>query len=189
MNADPHKVFFTSDLHFGHKNVIKYSRRPFKDVDHMDEELIARWNAKVPTDGKVYFLGDLSFRKPERTLRIVNRLHGDIRFIRGNHDHVKGDLARRFSWIKDYHETRSPDGRKLILCHFPMVTWNGASRGSWMLHGHCHGNLKVTPTTRMDVGVDTHPNHEPYSWSEVRSILSKREYNKVDHHGADRKEA
>jgi len=176
-------IFFTSDTHFGHQNVIKYSNRPFRDKWDMDEQLISRWNAKVPENAIVYHLGDFSFSQPERTLEVANQLNGTIRFIRGNHDRgIKGPITRRFEWIKDLAEVRSPDGRKLVLCHYPLTTWNQSHRGSWMLHGHCHGNLRAPASTRLDVGVDTHGNYEPYSWEEIDRILSKRKYDFIDHH-------
>lgn len=53
------KVFFTSDLHFGHENVIKFDNRPFRSVEEMDAELISRWNNKVKKGDLVYVLGDL----------------------------------------------------------------------------------------------------------------------------------
>ena len=53
-------VYFTSDLHFGHKNIIRYDHRPFSSVQEMDAELIRRWNNKVKDEDLVYILGDVS---------------------------------------------------------------------------------------------------------------------------------
>jgi hypothetical protein len=30
------------------------------------------------------------------------------------------------------------------LCHYPLMTWNGASRGRYMIHGHIHDNTAAT---------------------------------------------
>ena len=56
------KIFFTSDLHFGHENVLRFDHRPFASVEEMDDELIRRWNAKVAPGDLVYVLGDLIWK-------------------------------------------------------------------------------------------------------------------------------
>ena len=65
MRHDTQNIFFISDLHVGHANVIKFDGRPFKNTDEMHIELIKRWNSVVESDSIVYFLGDLSFARSE----------------------------------------------------------------------------------------------------------------------------
>src|SRR5581483_5246031 len=77
---------FTSDTHFGHKNVIRYDERPFRDMDHMREMLIKNWNDTVTPSDTVYHLGDVAFLGTTATREIVNRLNGRKILIRGNHD-------------------------------------------------------------------------------------------------------
>ena len=44
-------------------------------------------------------------------------------------------------------------GRRLVLCHYPLRSWNLMGKGALQLHGHSHGRLK--PMARqVDVGVD-----------------------------------
>ena len=54
-------IWFTSDTHFDHKNIIKYCNRPFKDIDEMNAELERRWNAVVAPGDRVFHLGDFAF--------------------------------------------------------------------------------------------------------------------------------
>ena len=53
------KIFFTSDHHFGHTNILKFCNSPFNSIEQMNEELIKRWNEKIGPDDEVYHLGDL----------------------------------------------------------------------------------------------------------------------------------
>ena len=62
------KVFFTSDTHFGHENVIRFDGRPFASVEEMDAELIRRWNAKVGKGDLVMCWEILSGRPEMMTL-------------------------------------------------------------------------------------------------------------------------
>jgi len=84
--------WFTADTHFGHANIIKYCNRPFKTVQEMDLILIRRWNERVKSTDTVYFLGDFCFKRsteaPEGKVAdyYQQQLHGNIIFIKGNHD-------------------------------------------------------------------------------------------------------
>ena len=61
-------TYFTSDLHFGHSNIIKLCNRPFADVESMDAALIENWNKKVKKNDTVYVLGDIVWDKKARRL-------------------------------------------------------------------------------------------------------------------------
>ena len=78
-------IFFTSDHHFYHTNIIKYCNRPFQSVEEMNEEMVKRWNSVVNPGDTVYYLGDFSLAK--RPVEVfVPRLNGEKHFIMGNHD-------------------------------------------------------------------------------------------------------
>ena len=85
--ANANEVMFTADQHFGHENIIRFCDRPFKDVDHMNEVMVERWNAVVDEDQTVFHLGDFSYRGKNDTVpKYLERLNGKIILIRGNHD-------------------------------------------------------------------------------------------------------
>src|SRR3990172_2849797 len=98
-------IFFTSDTHFYHQNIIKYCKRPFKYADEMNEVMIKNWNNTITDDDEVYHLGDFALCSPTGAENIVRRLKGKKYLIRGNHDHknVLKVLAKYFIWIKDVH--------------------------------------------------------------------------------------
>src|SRR4051812_27561867 len=79
-------TWFTSDLHFGHRNIIGYCDRPFRDVDAMDAALVERWNEVVAPDDIVWVLGDVAMGRIERSLALVGGLHGTKHLVAGNHD-------------------------------------------------------------------------------------------------------
>lgn len=178
-------LFFTSDTHFGHANIIKYSNRPFRNKDEMDEAIIENWNKVVSDKDVIYHLGDFSFDNYEYTRNILKRLKGHKHFIWGNHDRLfqkNKELLGYFESVQDYKEIKWND-KKLVLIHYPLLTWNKGHHGSFHLHGHCHGTLNHLNknTTRLDVGVDNF-NYAPVSFEEITEILEKRTYMEVDHH-------
>ncbi|WP_169976060.1 MULTISPECIES: hypothetical protein [unclassified Campylobacter] len=72
-------IFFTSDLHFGHKSVLNFCPcfRSFRSVDEIDNRLIGFWNDTVSVNDEVYNLDDFSFyRDIEKTISISERLNG-----------------------------------------------------------------------------------------------------------------
>ncbi len=77
------KIYFISDLHFGHKDVIAFDRRPFKDVEEMEAELIRKWNAKVSRDDHVFVIGDMfGGVTTAHAGEIVQSLTPEVRFLR-----------------------------------------------------------------------------------------------------------
>ena len=84
------KVFFTADCHFGHSNIIKYCKRPFKNITHMNEEIVKRWNDVVSVNDLVYHVGDFAYKGQKTAKEFEKRLNGDIVHIQGNHDMNNG---------------------------------------------------------------------------------------------------
>jgi len=182
-------IYFTSDTHFGHANIITYCDRPFGSVHEMNEELIKRWNESIQPDDDVYHLGDFGMGRRQDLPEIRRRLNGNVHLILGNHDDkMPGDLKNQFVWIKNYYELSVPDsdgykGRQgIVLCHYGFEVWNGSHRGIWHLHGHSHGSL-LTPDTmrRLDTGVDSH-DFSPVSYAEVKDIMATRQFKPIDQH-------
>lgn len=138
-------VYFTSDLHLGHDNVIKFDNRPFSSVEEMDEELIKRWNSKVKPGDLVYVLGDLIWKsKTNEAADILRRLNGQIILIKGNHDRFfhNDKVKKILAGIKDYDDicVTLKDGtpKRCILSHYFIPMYNGHFHGAIHLHGHSH---------------------------------------------------
>jgi len=142
------KIWFTSDTHFGHKNIIKYCNRPFSNVEEMNETFIANWNQVVSEKDTVYHLGDFSMGNP---IQYLKRLKGRIHLVRGNHDKPKDfiGLVESFNCIK----TLKCNNLYIVLCHYPLRSWDRKCHGSYHAYGHVHG---TEPKFCMsyDVGVD-----------------------------------
>jgi len=196
------KIHFTSDTHFGHRNIMKYANRAFNDVDHMDESLIASWNSVVDVDDEVYHLGDVALTDEKRTNKILNRLNGKIHLITGNHEKsvLRKEYNRdRFEWIRGIHELYVDDedvkgkGQMFVLCHYSMRVWNKSHHGSIHLYGHSHDSLDSKGQEwgkSMDVGVDAANrllnDYRPFSYREIVNIMKKRDLHEIDHHVAKR---
>ena len=80
------EVYFTSDSHIGHRNIIKYCQRPFSSIEHMNQEIIKRWNSVVKDEDTVYHLGDVAFTKRGEWQWMIQSLKGHKILISGNHD-------------------------------------------------------------------------------------------------------
>lgn len=178
-------IFFTSDTHFSHSKILKHHPRRGSSAEEMNENLIERWNNTVSGQDEVWVLGDFYLGPANGVLSIFHRLNGRKHLVAGNHDH-RPTLRLPWTSVGDIWNWRQKP-YKAVLCHFPMLTWAGAHIGVWMLHGHSHGLLEPSTTTRMDVGIDTHPEMRPYSLDEVIEYMSDKEYIVVDGHGLGRK--
>jgi calcineurin-like phosphoesterase family protein len=184
-------VWFSSDLHFGHANIIKYCERPFNDVGHMNQALISGWNEVVQPGDTVWVLGDVSLGSIEDSLALVGRLNGSKLLVAGNHDRCwpsHGPKAMR--WIDRYLEAGfaeiMPNEVSLTvgtievrMCHFPYrgdshdadryVDERPADHGGWLLHGHVHERWRQRDRM-INVGTDAW-NFRPVSDHEIAKLI------------------
>ena len=146
-------IFFTADLHLGHENVIRHCNRPFANASIMDEDLIGNWNSRVHRNDTVYILGDLIFRSHHAPEDYLNRLNGRKHFILGNHDYswlkrnsagnIISTPATAFFESSSLMKVINAHNKVITLCHYPMMTWQGASHGGLMIFGHIHNNTNA----------------------------------------------
>ena len=184
MKVQHDKVWFTSDLHFWHKNICKYCDRPYESLEEMHEAIIANWNSVVQDDDDVFLLGDMGFCSYAKLKALITRLKGRIHLIQGNHDEDKVvyklyDNDNIYSVNKLLQVTVEGDeecpNQELTLCHFPMIDWYNKEKGSWMVHGHQH-QLPETPSCsekHWDVGLDKNYG-KPITFEQLKINITKQ---------------
>lgn len=135
---------YISDLHFGHRNVIEFDKRPFADVDEMDHMLIELWNARVCDDDHVYIVGDFSYRTGRAEQWYLKQLKGHKHLVVGNHDHKLISNEKAMSYIESVDKIMfvKDQDKNIILCHYPLTCWNKEKYGAWHIYGHIHGNWR-----------------------------------------------
>lgn len=197
MNLSGNKTWFTSDNHYYHKNIIKYSNRPFKDVDDMQYQLIKKWCETVQDGDTVFHLGDFAFTKEDKLIPLLYQLKADrinLHMILGNHDKnlirnkrqlLESGLIKEIVSYKEIYV----DNQFICLFHYGTRTWNKAHHGSWLLFGHSHGTLKPLGKS-VDVGFDSPhvlgaAKYAPYSFHEIKKFMDKQEIYSEDYHGKD----
>lgn len=169
--------FFTSDQHFGHNGILSFMDRPYSGLDEMEDALIKAWNSTVEKGDDVYCLGDFSFyKKEEQVANILRRLNGQKFLVAGNHDWGKKKWGHLFTWVKDLASITYEE-QHIVMCHYPLHTWNKSHYGSWMLHGHMHTKnplqqLLRDGIRRFDVGVDGAKQYRPWSFEELKPLIN-----------------
>lgn len=191
-------VFFTSDLHFDHENVIDYCGRPFKTTEEMNERIIADHNAVVRRWDRVVFVGDIGWKDGRHTMQHLARMNGAKELVKGNHDHHK-DLAymqAAFGGNWTHYKEFDIEGDKVCVSHFPLLSWHKMNRGSYHIHGHCHGEMQYPSPLNMmrvfDAGIDhaykLTGKYAPLTWTQIKDFLRWRiDGSSINHHtGAEK---
>mgnify|MGYP006289053705 CR=1 FL=1 len=178
-------IFFTSDPHWGHANILKYesATRKFDSIEEMDEVLIQNWNDKIKEKDEVYILGDLSFHKPNKTVEILKRLNGKKCLIDGNHDlkYLKhNEFIEQFDGRVFSILDHKINGKHYVMCHYPMMAWNRSHYGAINLFGHLHSNWKGN-NKQLNVGVDVH-NLSPICIDEIEGLLNSLPERNIELH-------
>ena len=123
-------IWFTSDTHFGHENMLRLSDRPWSTVAQMNDAMVANINSKVAADDELYILGDFSFKM---TVQDAYELRKSIackrvHLLPGNHDKDWTQPA-----VADAFIVEPPicvlkiNRQKIVLSHYPMVICTGIS--------------------------------------------------------------
>lgn len=176
-------IWLTSDLHMNHENIIRYAQRPFGSVGEMNETIINNINERVTHEDTLWILGDVSMGqdKLQTTKKVLDRLcTKDVHLILGNHDpanRIDDLLDAGFVSVDSYKEIRLGSRHRVgILFHYPLMSWNGRNRGSYMLHGHIHAKSdynvrnRESGLRRYDVGVDAN-GYAPVSVDHIREFF------------------
>jgi len=180
------KIWFTSDHHFGHANIIKYCNRPFNSVGHMNAIMEDIWNSTIKPDDLVYYLGDFAMN-PRAVSEILRNLNGKKILIPGNHDRCYRLSSSK--WLDHYlaagfvsvemERRLEIAGESVLLNHLPYrndpaqkyFELRPVDNGGWLIHGHVHNRWKVS-RKQINVSVDVW-SFEPVSWKTIAEIIQQ----------------
>jgi len=174
--------FFTADEHYYHKNIIKYSDRPFKNIDEMNKVLIDRHNEVVLKKDTVVHAGDICFGSPKRLLEILQQLNGNHILLMGSHDVALKRIVKKSNYAEKKYENlfmyrgrrleTKINGKFVVIDHYCLRTWPLSHYNSWHLYGHSHGKLEPIGKS-WDIGVDAN-NYYPVSFARIHDIMQHR---------------
>jgi calcineurin-like phosphoesterase family protein len=195
--AQGQDVFFISDFHLFHKNVINFDNRPFRDelgnpdVEAMHETIKNNWNSVVKASDVVFYLGDLCFANAKNGEEFMKELNGKIYFVMGNHDDYRDIIKNtRYAGVYDIvdlyiydsskitEKKKSVDELHFVLSHYPIYSYNKMHAGAIHVHGHTHGSLHHGEPTTFDYyanrkAIDVGCNMQDYTPVSYKTILKK----------------
>ena len=204
--------YITSDAHFFHKRICDFTeRKKYTNTEQHNQWLIQQLNKTIPVTTDTVkpitlHLGDMFFScTNEEAINVLFQLNGDWWFILGNHCNVgkletaintvnqmKGTNHRLLGWyyrlniVEKSDVKDKKDFKKLvILCHFPIESWDSMGRGSWHCFGHLHsktvdhhsGQEMSSIPNRLDCGIDNayklYGEHRAFTWKEIKQFMNK----------------
>lgn len=183
-------IWFTSDLHFCHNNVLEYCpNRQFSNIEEMNYVLLQNYNYYVRDNDTVFILGDLTLSSFDNARQWISQLRGKKFLIRGNHDKFSRSQYLSLGFTEVFNEAKIQIGKTVVsLSHYPYkpdwwARWFTKAKhlrymerrprkdGSWLLHGHTHSQHKIRGTA-IHVGVDAW-DLKPVSINQIQSIIDK----------------
>ena len=199
--CEDHNIFFISDTHFNHNRAFIYEKRGYTNIFEHDANIIDRWNKKVTNADTVIHCGDFMFG--EGGLEKITRYFESLNFktlilLPGNHhaglkqwidahgiEHLLGD--KEIYIVPNYIELIIC-GQPIVVCHYPISSWNGMAQKTIQISGHCHNSFPGSQLDNkegkiLDVGIETVK--EPQSFAEIMVIMSTKSIKLVDHHNTN----
>lgn len=168
-------LFFTSDTHFYHTNIIKYCDRPFNSVKEMNQFMIDRWNSMINEKDTVYHLGDFALCGKSNLEKLLNRLNGKIVLCAGSHDRISlfTKFPDKIVEVKDINLIKIK-GYTIFMSHYCHRIWPMSHYNSYHCFGHNHCKLNTTGLGKvLDVGVDCH-GYSPWSLEELLDAFESK---------------
>lgn len=137
-------IYYISDLHFGHINILKH-REVFSSLDEMHSTLLNNWRRTVTPEDTVYVLGDICYNSPISASDIMQELPGHKHLLLGNHDDPaladRLDVFHSVFRMKTIEDVLNGESVRVFLCHYPLAEWPEFYKGSYHLYGHIHNTL------------------------------------------------
>jgi calcineurin-like phosphoesterase family protein len=172
-------IYFTSDYHLGHANIIRYCGRPYKDLEEMDNSIINNHNSRVCEGDIVYHIGDFCFRNSpggkkgegvtDRAGDYHKKLNGRIIHILGNHDRNNSVQDKIKVAVIHY------GGKEILLKHKPpQHKGEIPDYCDLVLCGHIHEKWDIKwldDVPLINVGVDVW-NFKPATIDEIMARLA-----------------
>ena len=176
-------IYYISDTHLGDQRVFDKCNRPFSDLDELESEIIKRWNVKVDEGDTVYVLGDIAEDDYVKAIEIFKGLKGHKHLIVGNHDLKMLDRIKESNAFEsiEFMKLIDDSGKKVCLCHYPVMDWIEFSRGGYHVYGHVHNKTEKNDIAYVQIkqyfkdkpafnaGVDV-TNYEPVTLQEMMSL-------------------
>ena len=181
--------YFTSDLHFGSEDTIKFDKRPFKNHKVFKAKILKIWNTLLSNEDTLYVIGDLVDYHEEtkdkvlKELKVVKKINAKVKLILGNNEEriVDNLFNGDFEVFRRYCiELGFEDVRKEEEIHINMIPFNLVHKpkhhkdGMLNLFGHSHKALGLYKPYGFNIGCDLN-NYEPYSEDDIMVLLEKKE--------------
>lgn len=183
----PYNVYFISDTHIAHKNILHHSKNRIKafnlkdenDIENHDNYIIEMFKRMTKRGDHVYILGDFIMTNQQESLKILHQIKSNgvqLHLIVGNHDKSTQKMYNMFESIDliknvTFHKNVFPflkEDFQVVMCHYPMKSWSCKCKGSVNLYGHVHDNspwLNDSDDLALNVGIDS-----PFSNYELISL-------------------
>lgn len=173
-------IYYISDIHLDDKKIFDKCKRPFNDLAEYKNEIIKRWNNKVLKNDIVYVLGDIVEDNTPEAIEVFRSLNGEKHFIIGNHDLQVIDAIKKSKIFisVDFMKVIDDQGRKVCICHYPVMDWMEFNRNGMFVYGHVHNKTEANGKAYSEIkkyyldkpayncGVDV-TNYEPVTLDEM----------------------
>lgn len=133
-------IYYIADIHLRDESIFIKCKRPYNDIFEYEKELNLRWNKKVTPFDTVYVLGDIALEGCTEAIDIFSKLNGHKHLIIGNHDENLSEYIKRSGLFDsvNFISLISDAGRKVCLCHYPLMDWMEFNRNGYHVYGHVH---------------------------------------------------